>query len=202
MNSCQKCMGGKFYAVRGEYTNRKLIRDGLNGCSTFGDPALLLPLIYHPKKLEKKCNTIGIVPHFSETEYFKERYSDNFFVIDLNTYDVEKTIDLICSCDYILSTSLHGLIVSHAYNIPSIWIKKGYIHTDGIKFKDYFSSVGLPLYSGFENIEKILSSRKSCLDFILKNIELSLPKKSISMIQRELLLAAPFTLKKYINILC
>lgn len=203
MNVNQKCNGGFFYAVRGEYTNKKLISDGFKGCTTFGDPALLLPLIYHPIKLNKKCITIGIIPHFSEFDYFKEKYSNDFCVIDLNTYNIEKIIDQIFNCDYVLSTSLHGIIVSHAYNIPCIWIKKGYIHTDGIKFKDYFSSVGLPFYGGFENIEQILYSQTECLKFIKKNLDLALPQISLSRIQRDLLLAAPFALKKdYINILC
>lgn len=35
-------------AVRGEYTNNKIISMGYSGCCVFGDPALLLPLVYEP----------------------------------------------------------------------------------------------------------------------------------------------------------
>ena len=58
----------------------------------------------------------------------------------------------------IFSTSLHGLIISHAYGIPAIWIKAGNIGTDGFKFKDYFSSVNIPYYSPIKLEEFDLNS--------------------------------------------
>lgn len=123
-------------------------------------------------------------------------YASKYTVIDLNTYQIESTIDDICKCDYILSTSLHGIIVAHAYNIPCIWIKKGYIHTDGIKFNDYFSSVDIPLYNGFEDIDDILKSNSTCMEFFNKNKDFSLPATPLFPIQKRLLATAPFPLKK------
>lgn len=46
------------------------------------------------------------------------------------------------SCKKILSSSLHGLIVSDAYNIPNRMIKfSNKINGDGTNFTDYFLSV-------------------------------------------------------------
>lgn len=48
MNTDQTFYGGIACAVRGEYTNNKIISMGYSGCCVFGDPALLLPLVYEP----------------------------------------------------------------------------------------------------------------------------------------------------------
>lgn len=53
-------------------------------------------------------------------------------------------IDNILSCEYILSSSLHGIIIADAYKIPNIWISlTNNEHPDNnFKFKDYYLSVG------------------------------------------------------------
>lgn len=192
-------------AVRGEYTNNKIISMGYSGCCVFGDPALLLPLVYEPTPPQKKNVKniqIGIVPHFSEVDYFIKQYGLKYTVIDLRTFEVEKVIDEINSCQYVLSSSLHGIIVAHAYHIPCIWIQKGYIHTDGIKFYDYFSSVNIPIYEGFTDIEDILSDLSSCLNFFERYSSIALPHKSLVEIQQDLLDVAPFPVKQeYRNLL-
>lgn len=68
-------------------------------------------------------------------------------------------IEDIVSCEYILSTSLHGIIVAHTYGVKALWIKKGNIQTDGIKFDDYFSSVQIDRYSPIENFDVVLMDK-------------------------------------------
>lgn len=52
-------------------------------------------------------------------------------------------IDDICSCNTILSSSLHGIIIADAYEIPNAWISLDENHPDNnFKFKDYYLSVG------------------------------------------------------------
>lgn len=188
--------GGKIYAVRGKYTAKKLIDLGYPECNVYGDPALLLPLIYKPNK---KKEGVGIVPHYTEYEDFKKKYPVHK-IINLNTYNIEKTIDEICSCDYILSTSLHGVIVAHAYGIPALWIKYKQLASDDFKYKDYFSSVEIPEYDGgqFDIDQLIITPYCDYPDDIKR---LMLPKKEIiHKIQRGLIAAAPFSiLEKYKN---
>ena len=51
-------------------------------------------------------------------------------------------IDKICSCRYIISSSLHGLILSDAYGIPNLWIRiSDRVKGGDCKFLDYFSGV-------------------------------------------------------------
>lgn len=197
MNKSEHIRGGKVLAVRGRLTNEKIINDGYKGCDVFGDPALLLPLIVKPT-FEKKYD-IAIIPHWKEFDFFKDKYGEQYKILDMRTTDVEHFVKELTSCKYILSTSLHGIILPHAYNIPALWIKHGYIDTDGFKFYDYFSSVDIPFYDGIKNFNQYLENNNWKYLFDKYTIN-SLPKIDISSIQKKLLDVAPFQIQnKYIN---
>lgn len=197
MNQNEHIRGGKILAVRGRLTNEKIINDGYKGCNVFGDPALLLPLIVKPT-LEKKYD-LAIIPHWKEYDYFQNKYGKQYKILDIRTTEVDSFVKELTSCQYILSTSLHGIILSHAYGIPALWIKYGYIETDGFKFYDYFSSVEIPFYDGFEKLDQYL--KDNCWeDLFDKYTTNSLPHIDIRLIQRKLLNVAPFRiLDKYRN---
>lgn len=200
MSDRGRMRGGEVFAVRGPLTAQRITEQGLEKCDTYGDPALLLPLWLKPSAIKKY--KLGIVPHWKETVMFIEKYRNSYKVIDLRTKDVKRIVEEITSCDYILSTSLHGLVVAHAYNIPALWIKEGYIETDGFKFTDYFSSVDIPLYSGFLNTDLLLAKEQNWLNLFKFNREKSLIQVSINEIHRGLLKATPFPLReKYRKIL-
>lgn len=168
----------KYYCVRGPKSAQKLKENGITPPNYLGDPALLLPVIIEPKN-SKKVHKIGIIPHIRDYKYFQENYSRNYHIINLATDDIQHIVDEIISCEVILSTSLHGIIVSHAYCIPALWIRKGYIYTDGFKFDDYFMSVGLEPYKGTDNIEELLASKVNVLEYFEKYKEQSIPSHSI-----------------------
>lgn len=199
MNYHEKPIRGKIYAVRGLETKKKLIKQGMKlNNIPLGDPALLLPLWLQPKTQPQY--DLGIIPHWVETDYMlnyiKSKNLNKVRLIDLRTDDVQKVVNEINSCKYILSTSLHGIIVAHAYNIPALWIKHGYIDTDGFKFKDYFSSVGINYYEGFEDLDNILSSTESYQALFAKHSDKSSIRISLQQIQLDLIKSAPFPLKK------
>ena len=192
MNCYDTFKGDNTLAVRGKLSDLKLQRMGFKGCAIYGDPALLLPKIYTPKFTLKY--KYGIIPHIIETDYFKERYS-NCKIIDLRNKDVEFIIEEICSCKVVLSTSLHGIIVAHAYGIPALWIKKHYINTDGFKFLDYFSSVGISDYTGIDNIDEFINKEFKIEELFHRHKEFSLPNnKLLGQIQTQLLEVAPFNI--------
>ena len=146
--SDQMVKKAKFLAVRGPQTRKRLIELGYEVPAVFGDPALLLPNYYSPMILKKY--KIGIVPHYNDYKEVKEWYKNEeaVKVIDLMTLDIESTTDEFLECENIISSSLHGLIVAHAYNIPAVWVKfSDKLFGDGIKFKDYFESVGINNYT-------------------------------------------------------
>jgi len=115
----------KIISVRGPLTRQRCLELGYECPEEYGDIVLILPKIYNPKKEIKKIYKIGITPHYVDYNYFITQYKNNknINIIDLCTGDIEKTIDEFLKCDIILSSSLHGIITSHAYNIKCLWIK-------------------------------------------------------------------------------
>ncbi|MEP2770530.1 MAG: polysaccharide pyruvyl transferase family protein [Fulvivirga sp.] len=130
-----------FYAVRGPLTREILIKQGHKVPEVYGDPAILLPRFLKPKVISNA--EIGIIPHIVDYEMVKVKVDDRIKVIDL-TKDIEEVVKDICSCSFTFSSSLHGIIVSHAYGIPSRWVKfSDKLYGDGIKFNDYYHSVNI-----------------------------------------------------------
>jgi hypothetical protein len=190
----------KFLAVRGKYTLKRLNELGYNQDPVLGDPALLLPLI---KKIPKIINKtrIGIIPHYIHYKFIKENLAKSDFLVINLLGSIEEIIKEINSCSVTFSSSLHGIIVSHAYNVQSLWVDFSSLENmnlsgDNIKFKDYFSSVGLKNYdpikitndlSFVDNIDALKNDYK---DFLL-------PSQSIvKNIQNNLLAKAPFKIKE------
>ena len=180
----------KFLAVRGPRTREVLMNLGYNVPEIYGDPAILLPKYYHPKTAKEY--SLGIVPHYSDYQVIKELYASekDVLIIDLMTNEIEPTADLFLQCKRIISSSLHGLIISHSYNIPAVWAEfSDKLFGDGIKFQDYFESVGISSYI------PVISEMKFTNDEIqdLFNTRPSLPEiGKIESLQKGLLSVCPF----------
>ena len=133
--------GVKFLAVRGPKT-RALYPDVCP--EIYGDPAILMPLIYTPKELVNRYS-IGIIPHYIDMPLFKDKKfleDPSLLLIDV-TQPYEDTIDQINACDMIISTSLHGCIVSEAYGKPVAWLSvSDRILGAHYKFNDYLQGSG------------------------------------------------------------
>ena len=132
------------HALRGEKT-RKRISDiiGENISCVLADPGILAPMLVEP--CEKKYS-VGIVPHRwdKEEEVFKKmlEHYPNSKIIDVQN-EPSQVLKEISSCEHIISTSLHGLIVADSYGIPNCWCEiSDRVIGEGFKFHDYFSSFG------------------------------------------------------------
>lgn len=123
----------KVATVRGELSNLKI-----NKRSKYvGDPALIMPMVYSPKY----CNRYkySIIPHWKDAEYLMNNSNGINIINPLQP--VRSLIDEIVSSDFILSSSLHGLILADAYGVPNQWLHLGTdIGGDGFKFADYYST--------------------------------------------------------------
>ena len=155
--------GCKIYAVRGQLSSINVNSHVSADCDLpIGDPALLLPAGYTPERKEETIE-LGIVPHYIDKENFQERVDwdipkEDCLEIDVETEDVESFIDAVTSCKRIASSSLHGLIIAHAYNIPAIWCKfSNSVIGDGFKFHEYFLSVSIPSYEPVDMTEGTIS---------------------------------------------
>jgi pyruvyltransferase len=131
----------KICSVRGPLSRKFLINTKkIDVPEIYGDPALLLPKFYKPVIIDKLKDIIGIVPHKSNyNKYLNNIDTTKFYLIN-PTDKWQNVINYICSCKCILSSSLHGLICSDAYNKPNLWLDGFKLEEGDFKFKDYFAS--------------------------------------------------------------
>lgn len=137
----------KILAVRGPLTREWVLSQGLYCPEIYGDPALLLPMFYRPKRVQRF--RVGIIPHHADIERGNETVErllkeDSVRLIKVQGYgNWRDFIDEICSCDFVISASLHGLIVSEAYGVPALWVEfSEHIAGWDFKFKDFYFSIG------------------------------------------------------------
>ena len=131
--------GNRYLAVRGPLTRARLEMFKQHCPDVYGDPALLVPE-YHPPVAEQKYE-LGLILRWSETKRKDLFDVDGVKMIDLETGDIEDTLDAITSCNQIISTSLHGLILADAYGIPNAWLIADTGFGKEHKFWDYLLSV-------------------------------------------------------------
>jgi hypothetical protein len=137
--------GMTWHAARGPISRDMVLASGQECAAVFGDPALLAPLVYKPKRIGG--GGTGLVLHYSHLKLARPGDAALISPVRCGADGAKAFIDEICRCDYIFSTSLHGLIFANAYGIPARWChfhaKK--LSGDGMKFADYFQGVGAPV---------------------------------------------------------
>lgn len=122
--------------VRGPKTRKTLLKLGYSCPENYGDPALLLPLMYRPQKLSSVDYLI--IPHYSMENEIRKKYGDKH-VLSMNTMNYQYVIDSIYSAQKIISSSLHGLIIADAYGIPAIFCQDR-DNKFNYKYEDYYES--------------------------------------------------------------
>ncbi|MDM7831055.1 polysaccharide pyruvyl transferase family protein [Cellulomonas edaphi] len=129
----------RYTAVRGPLTRAKVLHYKGTCPAVYGDPALLAPLYYLPKITP--TYEVGVIVRWAERSWAEAEVGPGVRVIDYGSGDIERIIDEMLSCKRIVTSSLHGLIVSDAYGIPSAWLASGTPRGGEFKFHDYFASV-------------------------------------------------------------
>ena len=136
----------KFAAVRGELSKKRVENIlGRKMDIPTGDAGILASYLL-PEPVEKKYS-VGIIAHYKEQDepifqQLMNAYPNSLFIDVRQTPDA--VIHQIASCECIISSSLHGLIIADSLNIPNIHIKvSDKLLGDGFKFDDYYSAYGL-----------------------------------------------------------
>jgi pyruvyltransferase len=137
------------FAVRGPITRKRFLREGFECPEIYGDPGMLLPLLFPLESFDRQHRIeVGVLPHKVDYEHVREFElinDDKFELIDIHG-DTMEVLKAITSCDFLITSSLHGLIVGEAYSIPTVFVEFGKrLWGRLFKFKDYFESTNRPL---------------------------------------------------------
>lgn len=133
-----------YRAVRGPKTRDIILSKGGICPPIYGDPILLISKFY-PISVKKKYK-YGLIPHKNEFSKVKSElleFGSESKIINIFNYRSWHDVILeICSCEYILSSSLHGIIIADSYGIPNLWVRyTDFVDGDGFKYEDYFAGV-------------------------------------------------------------
>jgi len=131
-----------YHAVRGAETLRRI--EGNVGPVALGDPGLLAPLLL--KKVVAKRYKIGFIPHYVDKSLpavvdFIEKNKEVHF-IDVHKPPIQ-VIEEIAACEFVISSSMHGLIVADAFKVPNVRVKLSARIKSELKYDDYYSAFGI-----------------------------------------------------------
>lgn len=142
-------------AVRGPLTKQVLEKYGYKCPAVFGDPAVLMPMIYNPTK-EKKYEYL-VIPQFIKEQEFRDNHP-NLRIVSMNTNDYEHVIDEIVSSNIVYTSSLHGIILAEAYGVPAVFYR-GLPKFKDFKYYDYYYSTGRKDIKIAETFEEALTMK-------------------------------------------
>ncbi|MCJ2131552.1 polysaccharide pyruvyl transferase family protein [Methylobacterium sp. E-045] len=160
-------------ATRGPVSESLLSAKTLSHAVPYGDPVWLLPRFYKPTV--KKRYKLGVILHLSELanremeavprkEIARFRIpaelADDIHLIttvtELHVGALQSKIDEILSCERIVSTSLHGMVIAESYGIPCLYFAPS-LSKDGLqsveltpggdvdlRIVDLYTGLGLP----------------------------------------------------------
>lgn len=135
-----------YRAVRGPLTRQLVLESGGQVPELYGDAAMLLPLIRPPVAKQYR---LGFIRHYTHADEAIEVGPDvrQIDLARIGYDDIEAFIDEVNSCEAVISTSLHGLIVAHAYGVPTrravFSLSERQIPGDGTKFSDHYQAFGI-----------------------------------------------------------
>lgn len=118
-------------AVRGPLTRLALMEYGYEVPEVYGDPGMLLPLIYDPAVT--KQYPVSLITHMDE----EVTAQDDIHRICIRTEDYRCFAQQIKASELVISSSLHGIIFAEAYGVPAILLKP---KCDLFKYYDYYYS--------------------------------------------------------------
>lgn len=181
-------------AVRGYFSLEKLkkfkSRDiKISQNAAIGDPGLLAKYLIDVSNIEKKFD-LGIIPHYVDKNnlMLNNIKVQNSIIIDIQQKP-EVVLRQIAECKNIISSSLHGLIVSDSLGIPNIrMIISDKITGGDYKFNDYYSAFGIKKHKVI-NLSKQTFSSKDIAD-IAKNYNIK--PEQVEQICMDLIRQFPF----------
>ncbi|MFD1754674.1 polysaccharide pyruvyl transferase family protein [Rufibacter sediminis] len=125
-------------AVRGPLTRQFLQNRGIPVPEVYGDPALLLPHIFPGRFRKDPQKRFVVVPNLHDLKIVKTLRLENVIspILGWNT-----CVEEILKAEFVIASSLHGLIIAEAYGIPACYIR--FTQTENLfKYNDYLMGTG------------------------------------------------------------
>jgi Polysaccharide pyruvyl transferase len=123
----QRC---EFRCVRGPLTRSIL---GLEHNLPIGDPGFVLPMIYRPKQVRSVRGKVIYIPHFHDQRPHSAMLDQSGADCVVETRmqagvgNLYQIIDHIASASFVLSSSLHGVVIAAAYGKRFAFFDRGTI---------------------------------------------------------------------------
>ncbi|WP_353138616.1 polysaccharide pyruvyl transferase family protein [Pseudopedobacter sp.] len=125
-------------AVRGPLTREFLLSRGIAVPQIYGDPALLIPHIFKGKFQKSPQRKYAIVPNLHDLSIAQANNWKNV-ISPLNSWN--KCIAQILEAEFIIASSLHGLILAESFGIPARYIRLSE-EENMFKYNDYYQGSG------------------------------------------------------------
>lgn len=130
--------------VRGPLTRDFLLQRGIFVPSdVYGDPALLLPSLFPKLKAKPISGRITVLPNFNELEQIMPLVPQGFTLVSPIAY-WKNVVREILRSELVLTSSLHGLIVSEVFGVPVRFVAPCGGETF-FKYEDYLLGTGRSL---------------------------------------------------------
>lgn len=140
-------------AVRGPQTRRILLEKGYSVPEVYGDPGILMPLIYTPQVNHPK--DVLFVPHHKSHFDFHDCKGLRTISPIGTTYS--EFIDALANSSLVVTGSLHAVILAEAYGCPAILVADRENFSD-FKYRDWYESTGRNSFPVVENVRAALGT--------------------------------------------
>jgi hypothetical protein len=145
-------------AVRGELTRRRIAAPA---GTPLGDPGLLVSRLLRRPPVRWR---VGLVPHGHHRSHpavlaLAQRYPRDVHVVNVHGR-TGHVVREIAACRYVISSSLHGVVVADAFGIPAAWTSlEPDLPGGAFKFRDHETVVGddrFLVLDGSSSLEELL----------------------------------------------
>lgn len=134
-------------AVRGPLTRQFLLDRGIDCPEVYGDPALLIQRYFPQLQTLPKRREVGFIAHYNDKKLYRTKLPEISPCEQL-----EKVLRFIAESEFIVSTSLHGVVIAEALGIESRFVKSS--AEDSFKYRDYLLGTGEREYSPADSPEE------------------------------------------------
>ncbi|WP_227006318.1 polysaccharide pyruvyl transferase family protein [Rufibacter latericius] len=125
-------------AVRGPLTREFLQKRGIPVPEVYGDPALLLPHLFPGRFRKTGQKRYVVVPNLHDLKTVRSLGLEN---VISPVWGWNKCVEEILKAEFVIASSLHGLIIAEAFGIPACYIR--FTETENLfKYNDYLMGTG------------------------------------------------------------